>query len=406
MTNILCTRKNNRFVRSFTEHSISNTDQETHNTFFSMNKRIFRSSIAKSTHRDTDTSIIGYYQYNWGPMPDTNIPQCCNLGVAFTGWADPATALTQSSSIYAGLQGSKYITLGGGYGSDNTPNAGKFNSTVLANILTAINAGNFSAYSGIIFDVEYCDTSGLYASGFKPVFAAAKNKQLTVIISVGHSGNITDISGGQDIDLMTSFLSDPNVDYLSPQLYSNGNENPPQYNENGVKWSAWANSGKKIVASIPWCQQYEAVETWFSVNARITLSGFIQWNNTAYSGGGGNLNVTLTVTNNTDYKLTILAGTSDLTPASTILTKGQSLTNAKTTSSSSTINMNFSNGNSGDISYAVGTMGATLGWQNPGNIVMNITVNGQNYGPFNDGNWHQLTSVFASGSTISVIYSQ
>lgn len=245
MTNILCTRKNNNFVRSFTKYSISNTDQETNNIFFSMNKRIFMSSVTTSIYKDTDTSIIGYFQYNWGDMPAKNIPNCCNLGAAFTGYADPATALSNSSSIRNGLIGSKYITLGGGYGSDGTPNAGKFTSDVLANILSAINDGNFSAYSGIIFDVEYCETSGLYNS-FASVFQAAKNKQMKVIISVGHSGNITDItSGEQDLDLMNSFLSDPNVDYLSPQLYSNGNEDPPQYNVNGVAWSAWANSGKK-----------------------------------------------------------------------------------------------------------------------------------------------------------------
>lgn len=158
--------------------------------------------------------------------------------------------------------------------------------------MTAINNGNFSNYKGILFDVEYIDTTGLTSQSamyplFQSIFTAAKSKSLKVIVSVGHSGNITDVAGGsQYTQLMTDFLSDANVDYVSPQLYANGNENPPQYNANGLPWSAWAASGKPIIFAIPWAQQYECVEAWakqqFNPNQ---LSGFLQWNNTTYSGG-------------------------------------------------------------------------------------------------------------------------
>ena len=371
MSNILCSRRNSRWIRHHTNSIIANDDAETHATLFSQHSRVFKMSIASSRFEDPEPSIIGYFQYTWGGTGV--IPKCNNTAIAFSGWADPATALSESSN--ASLNGDKYISLGGGYGSDGTPNAGKFTQTVLNAILTAINNGNFSNYKGILFDVEYIDTTGLTSQSamyplFQSIFAAAKSKGLKVIVCVGHSGNITDVAGSsQYTQLMTDFLSDANVDYVSPQLYANGNENPPQYNANGLPWSAWAASGKPIIFAIPWAQQYECVEAWakqqFNPNQ---LSGFLQWNNTTYSGGTscsilGNLNsIQYGIYNNSSWICIVRwNGTGDIFNGN-INPNGGSASGSSDYGDSDTITMSFVDPNNLAMTYT-----ATFTYSNTGN---------------------------------------
>jgi hypothetical protein len=398
MSNILHKRKNDRWIRHHTENIILNDDAETNLRVFNQQKKVFRMSIAKSTFRERDNSIIGYFQYTWTSVL---IPNGANTSVAFSGYADPTTALSNSTNVYNNLIGSKYISLGGGYGSDGTPNAGKFTMQVLQNILTAINNGSFSQYTGILFDVEYVDSTGIPAPNpanpsislmyplFKSIFAAAQSKNLKVIVCVGHSGNIQDLATyAQDTTLMQNFLADSNVNYVSPQLYSSGLENPPQYNVNGLPWSAWATSGKPIIVAIPWAQQYECVETWASQQTPpLKLSGFLQWANTSYTGGSncsapspspspspsGGASVTINITNSTSYTLTF-NGTTTINPNGGTGTTTLSIpfTAATLFNSSPTVN-------SGDIACSTSELDVNFGYGNNGiltNIVATGTFNG------------------------------
>lgn len=105
MSNILCSRRNSRWIRHHTNSIIANDDAETHATLFNQHSRVFKMSIASSRFEDIEPSIIGYFQYTWG-SPGV-IPGCNNTAIAFSGWADPATALSQSSNT--SLNGDKYI---------------------------------------------------------------------------------------------------------------------------------------------------------------------------------------------------------------------------------------------------------------------------------------------------------
>lgn len=162
MSNILCVRKNNRFTKFHNQH-ITNTDDFTHNIEFGRHIRLHKMSIAKAKFVDTDNSIIGYFQLIWQAIPPINIPQCKNTAVAFTGWADPATAIQLSSSAFSSFSNNTntWITLGGGLGSNGTCSAGAFSRTVLNNIYKAISNQNFTGYNGIVFDVEYVLGTGL-----------------------------------------------------------------------------------------------------------------------------------------------------------------------------------------------------------------------------------------------------
>ena len=100
-------------------------------------------------------------------------------GIAFSGWTDPAKAVADSAKVVASLPGTKWISLGGGNANGAFPSVASVSA-----ITSAINAGTFAGYSGIVFDIEE-GTSGL-ASAFAQSFAAAKSKGFKV--SSTHGG--------------------------------------------------------------------------------------------------------------------------------------------------------------------------------------------------------------------------
>ena len=75
---------------------------------------------------------------------------------------------------------------------------------------------------------------------------------------------------------MNSFFSNPNIDYLSPQVYNDqlsGND----FTAEGTSWSSWAKSKAKIVASVVvGSRDYSQAVSYFA-NCGITLAGYIQW---------------------------------------------------------------------------------------------------------------------------------
>jgi hypothetical protein len=164
------------------------------------------------------------------------------------------------------LVGEKYIALGGGNAN------GKFDHSNIERIIAAINNGKFSDYKGIAFDIEECDT-GL-AQKFHEAFAAAKSNHLHVAVTVSHSAPY----GAADAkDLMTAFFADGNIDYLSPQLYTTGNETQNDYTEiQGVTWTDYVGMKAALVPSIVQAGLYNDAHNFF-LQRGITTQGFIQW---------------------------------------------------------------------------------------------------------------------------------
>jgi hypothetical protein len=170
--------------------------------------------------------------------------------------------------VYASLPGAKYISLGGGAAS------GSWTSAAVQAVTTAINGNKFSAYSGIVYDIEE-GTTGL-AQAFAASFAAAKAKGLKVMVTISHSApyGIKDAA-----TLMNSFFPNSNIDYISPQLYTTGTEKVNDFTANGgVPWSAYASSNckAKVVPSIPAASMYSNAKTTFA-SFGVQTAGFIQW---------------------------------------------------------------------------------------------------------------------------------
>ena len=122
------------------------------------------------------TSTIQYagiYDWTW-TQGGALMPPNTNLAVAFSGWADPKNAISESSAIFSKLVGSKYISLGGG------ASTGHITSQVLDSWNTLMKNGGLSQYNGICYDIEEGD-SGLSAA-FANSFAIAKANNFKVMV--------------------------------------------------------------------------------------------------------------------------------------------------------------------------------------------------------------------------------
>lgn len=216
---------------------------------------------------EPNADVISFWRWTWSETatPPTNT----NLSIAFSGYVDPAEALSNSEPIKSSLQGSKYIALGGGNGN------GAWTEATLTAITNAINAGDFAGYNGIAYDVEEGE-SGL-ETAFQQSFAAAKAKGYHVLVTVSHSApyDISDAS-----TLIQSFFADPNIDYLSPQLYTTGTETSNDYaTSGGVTWSEYATAKAAVVPSIVQAGMYSDAQDYFETQG-VSLNGFIQWSQT------------------------------------------------------------------------------------------------------------------------------
>ncbi|TQV86851.1 hypothetical protein [Aliikangiella coralliicola] len=211
------------------------------------------------------TVIQGYWGWTWsqGQLPDD-----ATLSIAFSGWSDPKTALSDSSNELSKLTGERYLGLGGGNKN------GSFNKNVLNDILTFINQGQFDDYDGLAFDVEECD-AGL-ESQFGQAFKAAKQRDLKVLVTVSHAAPY---ACDDAKELMTAFFSDGNIDYLSPQLYTTGKEKENDYTVNpslGVDWKDYASSKAAIIPSIVKASYYQSAVDYFE-QQDVNIVGYVQW---------------------------------------------------------------------------------------------------------------------------------
>lgn len=176
------------------------------------------------------SSIKGYWDKTYEPSKPFSDS---TLGIVFSGLADPDQALSESTKVKDMLVGDKYISLGGGIAP-----GGSFTQQILNSIITHINNGNFSDYSGIAFDIEVGEAN--LTSLFQQAFAAAKTKNLKVLVTISHSApyGIPDAQ-----TMMKTFIDDGNIDYLSPQLYTSETETQNDFQTSqGVSWQDYARS--------------------------------------------------------------------------------------------------------------------------------------------------------------------
>lgn len=199
------------------------------------------------------------------------MPSNANFGIAFSGWNDPEKAKSESDPLHDGLVGDKWIDAGGGNAN------GRWGADWLSKWETQIKNGDLSAWDGIVFDIEECSAAGL-ADNFASAFRAAKEAGMSVLVTVSHSAPYG--CGDPDV-LMKAFFQNDDVDILSPQLYTNGNEAQPSFDAgNMVSWDDWSSSKGRFVPSIG-CNAvanggYAATKDFFS-KYNLVPTGYIVW---------------------------------------------------------------------------------------------------------------------------------
>ena len=76
---------------------------------------------------------------------------------------------------------------------------------------------------------------------------------------------------------MNSFITDSNIDILSPQLYTTGEEPENDYTTSqGVTWESYKTAKAAIVPSLVSSTYYPDAQTYFAQQG-VTLKGYIQW---------------------------------------------------------------------------------------------------------------------------------
>lgn len=229
---------------------------------------LFSTNVSQATAM---SRYRGHWQKTWD-APSTSFPNA-NLGFAFSGWPDPNSALEDSEKVYNNLEGEKIITVGGGNGN------GRWTSSNLQSVIHAIRTDGFRDYSGIAFDIEEGE-SGLTGQ-FLDAFSSAKSAGLLVVVTT-HRTAPYDI--GDAPHLMWEIVHCPDIDILSPMMYSSG-VNWEQCSDGGdlifapsegVPWSWFGKSQAAVVPSI-WKQDFYSEARSFFEGQGIRTQGYITW---------------------------------------------------------------------------------------------------------------------------------
>merc|ERR1719213_23248 len=100
-------------------------------------------------------------------------------------------------------------------------------------------------------------------------FKALKDAGLEVGITVSHSAPYKCDSAADAVAFVKAWVKDPNVAFISPQLYSSGNETSPEYAETssckseGCTWDLYKDATVDVVPSIVDDSQYDDVQKKF-----------------------------------------------------------------------------------------------------------------------------------------------
>eukprot|EP01033_Poteriospumella_lacustris_P003985 gene3985-2838_t len=137
-----------------------------------------------------------------------------------------------------------------------------FTKSSIEALNSALSSGKLDGYAGISYGIEEGD-DGL-TNAFKESSPLVKKLGKKVMVTVSLYG-------------IPWFLLDANIDYISPQLYTTGEESSNEFStEKGVQWSEYAQAKAAIVPSIVRGSYYADAKSRFaSYGGR--RRGYIQW---------------------------------------------------------------------------------------------------------------------------------
>ncbi len=208
--------------------------------------------------------VHGHWEKTWR-TPST-AKKGMNMGIAFSGWSNVQRALNESGPVLRRLQGTRYISIGGGNAN------GRWSRRTLEDMNRAIRSGQLWQYQGIAYDVEEGD-SGL-SHDFEGSFRLANSHGFCVLVAVSNSAPYGIMDRKR---LMDSFLASRNIDYISPILYSTGNcqlVNHISTDILDVPWTWYNRSRAKIVPSLLHGRVYSKAQSFWGDMGRKPMAIF------------------------------------------------------------------------------------------------------------------------------------
>ena len=205
--------------------------------------------------------IRGYYKMAW---EGTSVPTGdWDLAIWFGGEV-PKTAIDANINNASKLNGrKKLLNLGGG-----VPDTGYWSLTDFDYINSKLTAIKSAGWDGLCFDVEVCPPNVSFVDAFKNCFANCKKAGLMVLVTISHTIPYQCKTGaGQGADLVNAWIADPNVDYISPQLYTRGTVLEPS------PLTQFATVKDKILPSIPLESDFAGLAD----KTGLACPGYITW---------------------------------------------------------------------------------------------------------------------------------
>ena len=186
----------------------------------------------------------------------------------------------ESAGIYSGVP---FLGIGGatGNGIMTVEVLDSFTPSALAAIKDA-------GFEGVAFDMEMTG-DGEIVQAQDRAFANVKRAGLLVLVTTSHSAPYAAASEEIKEALVESWVRSNDIDIFSPQLYTSGEEEEPEYDltacgapdadnpeASTCTYERLASMKAKWVPSLSNGKQYPGVKNWFAAKG-ITTSGFMQW---------------------------------------------------------------------------------------------------------------------------------
>lgn len=219
------------------------------------------------TSRVADLLTVGYYSFSW--TPGGAAPPGTTVGIAFSGWGTVSQALQAGPAAGALAGTTKYLSLGGGNGH------GVLSVAMLSGFASSIPSITGAGFHGVCFDVEESHDESQMIPAMQAAFASCKAAGLRVMVTTSHSAPVR--YSAPPGALVASWVANPNIDILSPQLYTSGKESSPQFDTSGgVPWSSWAGAHAVVLPSLVDGSHYASTQAFFSSQG-IKIGGYMQW---------------------------------------------------------------------------------------------------------------------------------
>ncbi len=222
----------------------------------------FKTSRLAGSLIKTDHPITGYWMWTWGGDGSGEPDTMCDIGIRFGGEV-PKTAIDNNIGLANSLTKcrEKFLNLGGGL------ETGIWNTSDFDYINSQLNNIKNKGWTGICFDIEVCPPGVSFVNQFADCFAKCKAAGLKVLVTMSHTTPYQCQSGaGQGMDLVNAWIQDSNIDYISPQLYTEGHELIPS------DLSLFKNAKAKIIPTVPRDSDWTGIQ-----NLGVTPAGYLTW---------------------------------------------------------------------------------------------------------------------------------